>query len=509
MTAEALLVSVVVPTRNEAGNVGPLWQRLQSALDGVAFELCVVDDSDDSTPAALAALSAEQANVRCLFRTGAERTGGLSTAVVTGIGMATGRYVCVMDADLQHPPETIPSLLAAAGGGADLVVASRYMPGGSRTGLEGGLRHLVSRGATLVARMLFREARQSTDPLSGFFLCRRVLIDGIEFRPVGFKILLELLVCVPGLRVADVPLRFQARASGESKASMRQGLLFLGHCWSLFAHVAGSARIWKFGIVGLSGLAVFLPLLFALSGPAHLNPLLAFLPAFTISIGWNGAINWRWTFADQRRAGGGDGSRRYVERALVTGAIMFAAYGALLGGRVPTVLAGLIAALVAMLINAVANRRSVRLRSPGWARVAVDRGVQATLARLAVEIGADHVFVIGPDAGRLVGLPSGLVEHVVSRRKPALLTEAASYRAQPRSNIESTSRLLVPVVNGDVVVAVVICERRAHRGFDAGALDTSMRAVADLAPALSEAVAPELTDMLAQPSRAGPATSPR
>src|SRR5207245_1257150 len=135
------VLSVVVPTRKEAGNVGPLVARLSRALDGVAAEICCVDDSDDDTPALLEALERERPGaVRCLFRQGAERAGGLSTAVVVGLRMAGGRYVCVMDADLQHPPETIRPMLAEAERGADLVVASRYVPGGSQGGLDGVAR---------------------------------------------------------------------------------------------------------------------------------------------------------------------------------------------------------------------------------------------------------------------------------------------------------------------------------------------------------------------------------
>jgi dolichol-phosphate mannosyltransferase len=283
----APLVSIVVPTRNEAGNVGPLWTRIAAALGQTPFEVCFVDDSDDETGDLLLRLESRDGRIRCQFRQGEERAGGLSTAVVAGLHMARGRYVCVMDADLQHPPETIPALLNGAEHGADLVVASRYSPGGSRSGLGGGGRRMVSRGATMVARLLFKEARRSADPLSGFFLCRRALIDGIEFRPVGFKILLELLVCVPGLRVVDVPVAQEKRAAGDSKATLRQGLLYLGHLRSLFLDVPGSARFWKFGLVGLSGLGVFLPVLWALTGPAHWNPVLAFLPAYALSAAWN------------------------------------------------------------------------------------------------------------------------------------------------------------------------------------------------------------------------------
>ena len=190
----APVVSLVIPTRNEANNVQPLVNRVTAALGATPVEICFVDDSDDNTGDLLLDLAQSNPSIRALLRQGADRKGGLSTAVVAGLHMARGQYVCVMDADLQHPPELIPVLLAEAERGADLVVASRYAPGGSHEGLGTPVRRLVSREATVVARVLFKEARQSSDPLSGYFLCRRSLIDGIEFRPVGFKILLELLV---------------------------------------------------------------------------------------------------------------------------------------------------------------------------------------------------------------------------------------------------------------------------------------------------------------------------
>ena len=484
----APLVSIVVPTRNEAGNIGPLWERVRAALGRTAFELCFVDDSDDETSDLLLRLQSREGAVRCLLRRGEDRRGGLSTAVVAGLHMARGRYVCVMDADLQHPPETIPRLLEQAEDGADLVVASRYVHGGSRGGLGGGSRRLVSRGATTVARLLFHEARRSADPLSGFFLCRRALIDGIEFRPVGFKILLELLVCVPGLRVVDVPVSQAQRSSGESKATMRQGLLYLGHLASLFVDVPGSARFWKFGLVGLSGLAVFLPVLFALSGPAHLNPVLAFLPAYALSAGWNSLLNWRWTFSDQRR--GGAGQRHYHEWAVVTGLVMLGAFVALLQAGPPVVVAGLGAAVIAMALNGVLNRALVHSHGSPWTHVAVDQGVQASLARLAGQVGADRAYVVPARGDGPAGLPAGLFAHVVTHRRPVLLTEAASYRAQRRTNIEDASRLLVPVVQGERVTAVVVCERYAPRGFDSSALETATLVVEDLVPALSAAVPP-------------------
>lgn len=492
MADHAPLVSVVIPTRNEAANLGPLWERIAAALRDIPHEVCFVDDSDDGSPELLTALRDRHPDmVRCLIRAGADRAGGLSTAVVGGLRMARGRYVCVMDSDLQHPPETMVAMLTAAQDGADLVVASRYLDGGSRRGLAGGGRRAVSSLAKGLARLLFSEARRSTDPLSGFFLCRRELIDGIEFRPVGFKILLELLVCVPDLQVRDVPLTFEARAAGESKASVRQGFLFLDHLRSLFLEVEGSARLWKFGLVGLSGLLIFLPLLALLSGPAQLPPLLAFVPAFAVSLAWNTTLNRVWTFADQRRRAGGRGPGRYLERALVSGALMLVGFYLLVGpAHVPVVLAGAISALGAMVVNGLANHRSARARPRVWAEVTGDRGIQRTLGRLAEELGADRVFMLPPKwSGSGAAVPGDVIGRAVDLGHPALWTEAPSHRHQRRTNIELSSTILIPVVWGSMVLGVVICERRSPKPFDLHALEIAIGAGEGLAETLAAATA--------------------
>jgi dolichol-phosphate mannosyltransferase len=498
----APVVSLVVPTRNEANNVQPLVDRVTAALGVTAFEICFVDDSDDNTAELLLDLAQSNPSIRCLLRQGADRKGGLSTAVVAGLHMARGQYVCVMDADLQHPPELIPTLLAEAERGADLVVASRYVPGGSHEGLGSPVRRLVSREATTLARLLFKEARESSDPLSGYFLCRRALIDGIEFRPVGFKILLELLVCVPDLRVVDIPVTQAARAEGVSKATARQGLLYLRHLRSLFFDVPGSARVWKFGLVGLSGLCVFLPVLAILVGLAGVNPLIAFIPAFAVSAAWNTALNWRLTFGDQRR--GREGPRHYLEFALLSGCVMFCAFAVLVEIGTPSVIAGLAAALVAMLLNGLVNRAHLH-RSPSmWASIAIDHGVQGGLARLADEVGADRAYLLPARGDASPGLPEGLLAHVIAHRRPVLLTEAASYRAQRRSNIETASRMLIPVVRDDRVVAVVVCERFAPGGFEAAALETATVAVAAIEPLIVAASSDQPVRSEVAPARAAP-----
>lgn len=220
-------LSVIVPTRNEAGNVRPLVERVAASLKGISHEIIFVDDSDDETPARICQLARAYRSVRLLHR---ERGRGLASAVALGFARARGRYVAVLDGDLQHPPELLPVLLQhAEEGGLDLVVASRYVRGGRADGLEGLHRRAVSWGSRWVAQLLVPAAGATTDPLSGYFLVRRAIVLGVELRPRGFKILLEVLARAQPRRVSDVPYQFQPRLAERSKASLVEGLSYLRH----------------------------------------------------------------------------------------------------------------------------------------------------------------------------------------------------------------------------------------------------------------------------------------
>jgi dolichol-phosphate mannosyltransferase len=137
------------------------------------------------------------------------------------MGEAKYRLIAVMDADLQHPPELLPKLLERAKEGYDIVIASRYVKGG---GVEGWSlwRRLISRGATLLAHALFLETRKVKDPLSGFFLFRREVVEGIRLNPIGYKLLLEVLMKGEYDKVAEVPYVFKMRRRGKSKLDLRE-----------------------------------------------------------------------------------------------------------------------------------------------------------------------------------------------------------------------------------------------------------------------------------------------
>ena len=226
----AVELTVIVPTRNEAGNVGPLLDRLGEALAGHSFEVLFMDDSTDATPQRITAEAAARPfPVRLIARPPARRN-GLSGAVVEGMAAAAGRWLCVIDADLQHPPELIPRLLAQANRtAADIVVASRQADWLGPVGLSRA-RAFTSQTLTILARMVFpRVLKNVSDPLTGFFLVRQAAIDTATLQPQGFKILLELLVRHPDLRVTELFFDFAPRHEGQSKADLNEGMRFFRH----------------------------------------------------------------------------------------------------------------------------------------------------------------------------------------------------------------------------------------------------------------------------------------
>ena len=217
-------LAVVVPTYEERDNLNPLVERIDAALDGTRYRVVIVDDdSPDGTAEAARALG-ERYPIDVIVRTD-ER--GLASAVVEGIRRSRSRYVAVIDADLQHPPEVLPSLLAAAGE-ADVVVACRYVPGGG-VGAWSLPRRVVSMGATLLGRLIVPAARLTPDPMSGYFLLRREVVEGVALDPVGYKILLEVLARGAVKRVAAVPYTFETRQHGTSKLGLREQVHYLRH----------------------------------------------------------------------------------------------------------------------------------------------------------------------------------------------------------------------------------------------------------------------------------------
>ena len=218
-------MSVIVPTYCEAENLPTLVPRISDALKRAAIcgEILIVDDdSPDDTKTVCAELAAEHP-VRLIVRT-TER--GLSSAVIDGMRQAQGAVLVVIDADLSHPPEKIPDLVAAVQcGGADFAIGSRYVAGGGTDENWGLVRWANSKVATLLARPL----TTARDPMAGFFaLSRAKFQSAARLDPIGYKIGLELIVKCGCRRIMEVPIFFGNRLRGKSKLSLRSSSTTFG-----------------------------------------------------------------------------------------------------------------------------------------------------------------------------------------------------------------------------------------------------------------------------------------
>jgi len=215
-------LTIVVPTYNERDRLAELVDAVLSAaaLASVALELVIVDDNSPDGTGVLADELAKTRPMQVVRRAGKL---GLGTAVVAGFAVARAPIVGVMDADFSHPPALVPTLLAVMRHtGADVVVGSRYIPGGSTPDWPWS-RRLLSRVGCLLARPV----APIRDAASGFFIIRTALARQVQIQVGGFKICLELLVRGAPGHVVEVPFRFDDRELGESKMSLREAAGYL------------------------------------------------------------------------------------------------------------------------------------------------------------------------------------------------------------------------------------------------------------------------------------------
>mgnify|MGYP006284321083 CR=1 FL=1 len=219
-------VSIIIPTYNEAQNILTVIDRCLYEVSEYSHEIIVVDDnSPDGTWQLVENSYLSDSPVSVIRRQGKR---SLSMAVSRGFRESVSDVCIVMDADLQHPPEKIPDLLVGFDGDVDLVIASRYMDGG---GIKNWSlkRRLVSHGATFLVHQLLPSLRGIEDPLSGFFAVRREVLKNVSINPLGYKILLELLLRCEIDGVKEVPYTFCERTNGDSKLSIHEYLNFIRH----------------------------------------------------------------------------------------------------------------------------------------------------------------------------------------------------------------------------------------------------------------------------------------
>ena len=262
-------LTVIIPTFNEEANI----RNIVMAVDAVFHEhslhgqvLVVDDNSSDGTIGIVNELKRQKDNVEILVRT---QDHGLSQSVADGFIHAASEVFIVIDADFSHPPVLIPRMYDEIKKGSDIVIGSRYMEGGGikKWPLK---RRLISIGATFLGRLLFPDI---TDPVSGFFAIKKSVVEKAPLKPRGYKILLEVLGKGSWEKDREIPFEFVDREIGSSKLKIKTIVEYAHQVVdiSLYSFINRNnaawrewKRVFKFGIVGISGIVVNLAILFVL-----------------------------------------------------------------------------------------------------------------------------------------------------------------------------------------------------------------------------------------------------
>jgi dolichol-phosphate mannosyltransferase len=293
-------VSIIIPTYNERDNIHELLERIQRSMEPLndPFEILIVDDDSPDETWKVASDYSNSYPVRVLRR---KWKRGLATAVLEGIKASNYDIIVVMGADLQHPPETIPELLSQVTDGTDIAIGSRNGGAGvlAKFDLFG---RIVSRGADLLARTLFRQIRNVKDIDSGFFAFHKDVIARANLNPVGDKILLEILVQGDYATVSEIAYRFDERGAGVRRPEANNAVGYLRHISSLFSRSGEFHRFLRFCAVGSVGAAVNLVVLYSLTESGVFYLLSGFI-GIEAAVLLNFVLNRSWTFKDRGARG--------------------------------------------------------------------------------------------------------------------------------------------------------------------------------------------------------------
>jgi dolichol-phosphate mannosyltransferase len=291
-------LTILVPTYNERKNILILVNEIRCVIgQELQYEILFIDDSTDDTPQVLDTLSKRFSQVRYIHRDNAR---GLASAVVEGFRFSTGTYIIVMDADLQHPPSLIPLILERLRT-ADIVIPSRFINGGSDGGLN-ALRKFVSWTARMIGRWSIKRLRNISDCTSGYFGLHRKVIENVKLEPIGWKILMEVLVKGNHRTVHEIPYMFAARSMGESKMSAREQWNYLRHVARLVRSNPEDLRFYSFCIIGFTGVIVNMLALSTLVNIFRVEGMMASVGASMIAMIHNYVLNDKITWKGHKKS---------------------------------------------------------------------------------------------------------------------------------------------------------------------------------------------------------------
>ena len=297
-------ISVVVPTYNERENVAVIVDRLGKCFAGTDWEVIFVDDdSPDGTVDAVRAVACGNHRVRLVHRIGRR---GLSTACIEGMLASTAPYVAVMDGDLQHDERLLPEMLdLLRGGSLEIVVGSRYVDGGSM-GDWTAEREFASRFATRLSGLVLKADLK--DPMSGFFMLRRELIDEVvrDLSGIGFKILLDIFsTSQRPLRFRELPYTFRQRTAGESKLDNVVAWQYVGMLLDKSVGRYVPVRFIAFAAIGGLGVFVHMAVLWLVFAALGESFVVGQSAATLVAMTFNFFLNNWFTYRDRRLRGWG------------------------------------------------------------------------------------------------------------------------------------------------------------------------------------------------------------
>lgn len=286
------MISLVATIRNR-GDLFSLAEQIHKALKGYDYELLLAADHGIDEASSVAEGLPSEYPVKVLSSNG--RPG---SAVAAGLNQARGEVLGVIEAGSLHSADRIPQLLRAIQEGADIAIASRYVPGGGIKGC-GVKGRAISRATALLARLVLPSIRRVKDPLSGFFLLRRKVLKGAGVRPVGHKILLGALTGGSSWEVREVP-HVEERLGDRGGFGFRDQVNCLARVLILVTRERELRRLFQFGLVGLSGVGVNMGTFWLLTRIANLNDLAALILGLVAATLSNFTLNDLWTFKDRR-----------------------------------------------------------------------------------------------------------------------------------------------------------------------------------------------------------------
>jgi dolichol-phosphate mannosyltransferase len=303
---------VIIPTFNESENICNVLKSIKESLPKINLEAIVVDDnSPDGTGKIVEDYIQSMKNIAgysisVIHRKAKE---GLSSAILDGLRNSNGDTIVVMDSDLSHPPQIIPKMLETLKQTqCDIVVASRYVTGGTIQGWP-FKRKLMSKFATLIAKKGLGVS--ANDPMSGFFVFKRKITEGLKFDAIGYKILLELLVKTKGVKVEEVPYTFTDRKFGTSKLDSSIIFDYCKSVWKLYKYgrlarkeekrtsVKFLSKAARFFTVGATGLGVNYLASLLFSSSLDMWYIHSTILGIIFSISSNFILNKYWTFEDR------------------------------------------------------------------------------------------------------------------------------------------------------------------------------------------------------------------